>query len=140
MIKKLATWLMFGLLCLVWLSANSFEFDTAHPSADSTEQTIEMKAVALQFYALRCFQDLRDTNKSSELPPTLEDFAQIEIPSRVGAHDDFQYEVLVHRREHTAYLLRVGGLAGVQEVHGPIPFDGCIKQAVERTAASNASH
>jgi hypothetical protein len=139
MIKKLATWLMFGILCLVWLSAHSIERKTVSSDTGHAKQSMEMKAVALQFYALPCFQDLRDTDKPSELPSTLEDFMRVEIPPRSAAHDDFRYEVLFHRQEHTAYLARSGGLAGVQQVRGPIPFDACIKQAVERALASGVS-
>jgi hypothetical protein len=139
MIKKLATWLMFGVLCLVWLTAHSIEPKKAPPDTGLAKQSMEIKAIALQFYALPCFQDLRDTNIPSELPATLEDYMRVEIPPRSAAHDDFQYEVLLHSQEHTAYLVRAGGFAGVHQVRGPIPLGACIKQAVERSLASGVS-
>jgi hypothetical protein len=135
-VKKLASWLAFGLLVMVWVSSHSRVLD--HPldpvaAVVDKDQNEALQRVRLAFWVLPCFQGIRDLKAPVQLVLG-DDHEQVEIPAPLGSHDAFSYTLFIHRTHQTAYLLREGGWSGVQELHGPMDLSSCVKQALAQPA------
>jgi hypothetical protein len=133
--RKLASWLAFGLLVMVWVSSHSHALDrplTPVATVADKDQDQALQRVRQAFWVLPCFQGIRDLKVPvpSGVADLGADHDQVEIPAPLGSHDAFSYTLFIHRADQRAFLLREGGLAGVQELHGPMDLSACLKQAL----------
>ncbi len=137
--RKLASWLAFGLLVMVWVSSHSHALDRPLAPVATVvdkDQDQALQRVRQAFWTLPCFQGIRDLKAPVQLVLG-DDHDQVEIPAPLGSHDAFSYTLFIHRANQTAYLLREGGLAGVQELHGPMDLSACVKQALAPPVAEH---
>jgi hypothetical protein len=132
--QRTVSWLMFGLLCLVWVAVQSQQPDQAVPPRLSAHlEQHEAQAARAHFFADSCFADLREHAKPVTVDLKAAEYYRVDIPATPTALDAFSYVVHVHRLSRLAYLQRDGGYAGVHEVHGPFELWPCLRQALQKT-------
>jgi hypothetical protein len=111
------------------LSACRASPDTLLAPLPATCEQIEREVELLQerFFKDACFSPLIQSQSVVDIQFKDELFYEVPFPSNPLVSDAFSYTVYVQKKDRQAYLMRTGGIAGIQKITGPAPLTPCLQ-------------